>query len=91
MYKNALIKKLRMVSKFLTAQFGKQIITIHILFNISRSKGSQIMNFGLLIEYNLRNIFLEKLCTTYGREASPRSLYKKSKFNVSADQQSEML
>ena len=49
------------------------------------------MNFGLLIEYNLRNIFLEKLCTTYGREASPRSLYKKSKFNVSADQQSEML
>ena len=49
------------------------------------------MNFGLLIEYNLRNIFLEKLYTKYGRESSPRSLYKKSKFNVSADQQSEML
>ena len=33
----------------------------HILPNISRSKGNQITNFGQVIEYNERNIFLEKL------------------------------
>ena len=34
--------------------------TIHILPNIPRSKGNQTMKFGKLIEYNMRNIFLEK-------------------------------
>ena len=38
---------------------GKQIITIHILHNISRSKENQTMKFGNL-EYNMRSIFLEK-------------------------------
>ena len=33
-------------------------IPIHILFNISQSKGNHIMKFGQLIEYNKRNIFL---------------------------------
>ena len=37
----------------------KQTIKIHILPNISRSKGSQTMTFGQLIEYNIRNTFLE--------------------------------
>ena len=31
---------------------GQQTIAIHILFNISRSKGNQPMKFGQLIEYN---------------------------------------
>ena len=31
-----------------------------ILPNMSRSKGNQIMKFGQLIEYNRKNIFLEK-------------------------------
>ena len=44
----------------MTSQIGQQIITIHILPNISRSKGNQKMTFGQLIEYNLRNIVLEK-------------------------------
>ena len=39
---------------------GKQIIAIHILPNISRSRGNQIMKFGQLIKYNIKNIFLEK-------------------------------
>ena len=26
------------------------------------------MKFGQLIEYNIRNIFVEKLCTKYGEE-----------------------
>ena len=32
---------------------------MHILPNISRSKGNQTMKFGQLIEYNLRNILLK--------------------------------
>ena len=46
----------------MTSQPGSQTITIHILPNISRSKDNQKMKFGQLIEYNMRNIFLEKLC-----------------------------
>ena len=44
------------------SQPGKQITAIHILSNISRSKGNQAMKLGQLIEYNKRNIFLQKLC-----------------------------
>ena len=40
------------------AQPGKQTIALHILTNISRSKGNQAMKFGI-IEYNMRNIFLK--------------------------------
>ena len=47
----------------MTSQPGKQAITIHTLPNISKSKGNQTMKFGQLIEYNNRNIFLEKSCT----------------------------
>ena len=53
---------------------------------------NQTMKFGQLtiIEYNMRNIFLEKSYTKCGQEASPRFFYKKSKFNISLDQQSDM-
>ena len=34
-------------------------ITIHILSNISRSKGNQTMKFDQLIEYKNRNIFFK--------------------------------
>ena len=34
-------KKLGLNSKFMTSQTGKQIIAIHILPNISKSKGNQ--------------------------------------------------
>ena len=44
----------------MTSQGGKQTIAIRILANISRSKGNQAMKLGQLIEYNMRNIFLEK-------------------------------
>ena len=46
----------------MTSQTGKQTIAIHILTNISRSKGNQTMKLGQLIEYNRRNIILQKLC-----------------------------
>ena len=45
----------------MTSQTGRQIITKHLLANISRSKDNQTMKLGQLIENNMRNIFLEKL------------------------------
>ena len=44
----------------MTSQPGKQTIAIHILANISTSKGNQTMKFDQLIEYHMRNVFLEK-------------------------------
>ena len=49
----ALIRKIRLISKFMTSQPGKQTIAIHIYPNISRSKGNQTMEFGELIECNM--------------------------------------
>ena len=66
-------------------------IVIHILPNISRSKGNQTMKFGQLIEYNMRNIFLEKSYTKCGRETILRPFSKKLKLNVSLDQYSKVL
>ena len=34
---------------------------------ISEIKGNQTMDFGELIEYNKRNIFIQKLCRKWGR------------------------
>ena len=45
------------------SQPNQQRIIIHMLPNISQSKGNQTMKFGLLIEYNKRNVFLQKSCT----------------------------
>ena len=42
----------------MTSQPEKQKIAIYILPNNSRSKDNQIMKFGQLIGYNVRNIFL---------------------------------
>ena len=41
---------------------------MHILPNISRSKGNQTIKFGQLIEYKLGNIFVEKSYTKYAAE-----------------------
>ena len=49
------------------------------------------MKFGRLIEYNMRNIFLEKSYTKRGGEASSRPLYKKSILSIFLNQQSQML
>ena len=45
----------------MTSQIGKQIVTIHILPNISQRKGNQATAGGQLIEYTLRNIFFSKI------------------------------
>ena len=55
------------------AQPSQQTIAIYILTNIPNRKGNQTMKLGQLLEYNMRNIFLEKSCTKCGRETIPRT------------------
>ena len=59
----------------MTSQPGLQTIAIHVLPNISQSKGNQTMKFGQQIEYNKRNIFYQKLCRKWGKETSSRPLF----------------
>ena len=49
------------------------------------------MKFCQFVEYKMRNIFLEKSYRKCGAETIPRPFSKKSKLNISLDQQSEML
>ena len=60
-------------------------IAIHTLPNISRSKDNQTMKFGHLIEYNIRNLFIEKSYTKCGKETIPRPFPEKSKLSLSLD------
>ena len=66
----------------MTSLPGLQTIVIHVLSNISRSKGNQTMKFGQLIECNMRNIFLEKSYTKCGGETSPRPFSEKLKLSI---------
>ena len=75
----------------MTPQSGKQIITIHILPNISRSKSSLPLKFDQLTEYNIKNIFLEELYTKRGGETRLRPFSRKSKLSISLDQQCKNL
>ena len=43
----------------MAAQTGEQIIAIHVLPNIPKSKGSPAMNFGQLTKFNMRKIFFK--------------------------------
>ena len=53
---------------------------------ISRSNGNQKMKFGLLMKYNIRNIFLQKSYRNSSKENSFRPLfvfmYGKSKWSA---------
>ena len=44
----------------MTPETWKQMIKIHILPSISRSKDNQAMKFRQLIEYKVRNSFVQK-------------------------------
>ena len=70
----------------MTSQTGKQAIAIHILPNISRSKVKQTIEFGQIIEYNMRNIFLETRYTKRDGETIPRLFSKNLKLNISLGQ-----
>ena len=86
MYKNSLIRKISLVSKFMTSQPGYKTIAIHILANISRRKGNKTMKFGQLLEYNMRTIFLKKSFSKCGRETILRPSSKNSKSSHFLDQ-----
>ena len=49
------------------------------------------MKFGQSVEYDMKNIFLEKLYKKFVRAASPRVIHKKSKLSISLNQQYEVL
>ena len=53
----------------MTSKPGLQTVAIHILSNISQSKGNHTMKFGQLIEHK------SKLSGKWGREASSRPLF----------------
>ena len=46
----------------------------------------QSVKFDQLGKYNMKNIFLEKSCTKYGRETIHRPFNKNSKLTISLDQ-----
>ena len=67
----------------MTSQPGLQTIAIHILPNISQSKGNQTMKSGQLIEYNKRNIFLQMLLQKMSQgDQFQISVYFKKKLNM---------
>ena len=73
----------------MASQPGYQTIVVHILPNISRSKDNQKVKVGQLMEFNMRNIFLEKSYTKCDGETSPRPLSEKLKLSISLDQESK--
>ena len=56
------------------------------MLNVWRSKDDKAIKFDQLIDYDVRNIFLEKSYAKYGGETIPRPFSKKSKLNISLDQ-----
>ena len=59
----------------MTSQTATQTITMNMLPNISKSEGNQTMKFGQLIEYTVRNIFLQKSCRQWDNYTSFRPLF----------------
>ena len=61
--KSGLIRKIWLILKCMTKQPGEQTIAIHILYNISGSKGNQAFKFGQLIEYKkyFRSKIMQKI------------------------------
>ena len=62
---------MRLTSKFMTSQPVLQTIAIHILPNISQSKGNQTMKFGQLIEYNREIFFFRNYAENEARRLVP--------------------
>ena len=70
----------------MTSQPGWKALVIHLLPNILRTKGYQIIKFGQLVECEMRNIFLEKSDTKCGGETSPTPFSEKLKLSVALSQ-----
>ena len=74
-WKNGLIRKLRLVWKFMTLPAGKQAVTIHFLPNNWRSKSNQTVKLDQLTENKMKTIFLQKSCRKSGRKTNSRPLF----------------
>ena len=84
MWENGLLTKIKLNSRiweFKTSQNEKQILKIHILPNILRSKENLTMKFGQLIEY-VMNIFLETSYTKCGGEGKSQANLCKIKIEL---------
>ena len=68
---------------FCKFSFPLYFLVFHIIKKITGSKGKKTMKLGRLIEYNMRNVFLEESFTKCGGETIPRTFFKKSKLNIS--------
>ena len=67
-----LAQKIKLITNFTTSRPAKQTIVIHMMPNISRRKRDHTSKFDQLIEYNMRNIFLEKSYTKCGGETNAK-------------------
>ena len=63
----------------------------HIAQYLRSKSNHKTMKIVQLVEYNIRNIFLEKSYTKCGGETSPRPFSTKSKLSISLNQQSKVL
>ena len=77
MYQSGLIKKVRLISNFMTSQPSKQTVQ-YTYCPISQEKK--------VIECNIRKIFLEKSSTKCGGETSFRPFSEKVKLRISLGQ-----
>ena len=59
----------------MTSQTGKHIITTHYC-SISQEVKTDTIKYGSLLQYNMRNIFLEKSFTEYGGMLVPGPFIK---------------
>ena len=69
------MRKLKLISNYMTSQTGKHIITTHYC-SISEEVKIETIKFGSLLQYNMRIIFLEKSFTKYGGMLVPGPFIK---------------
>ena len=81
-----MMRKRQLFLNLITSQTGIQIITIHVLSSISRSNGNKTIEFGQLIDYNIKNLLHEKLCTKSDRQPSPRLFFRKYELSIFLNQ-----
>ena len=65
---------------------GNKQFHAHIAQYRKKYRKSDNDKFGKLLEYNMKNIFLKKLCTECSGETSLRLFSKKLKLSISLDQ-----
>ena len=68
----------------MTSQTEEQTTIIHLLPDISWSKGNQTMKFLQLIKYDMKYLFVAKSYTKWGGENSLRPFFKNIKIEYTS-------